>query len=47
MTLPSQLQGLRVVPVKPRIDREFALVAAANKPPSAAVQALMGMLAEK
>jgi hypothetical protein len=36
-----------VVPVKPRIDREFALVAAANKPPSAAVQALMGMLAEK
>jgi DNA-binding transcriptional LysR family regulator len=44
MTLPSQLQGLRVVPVKPRIDREFALVAAANKSPSAAVQALMGML---
>ncbi len=47
MTLPSQLQGLRVVPVKPRIDREFALVAATNKPPSAAVQALMGMLAKK
>ena len=47
MTLPSQLQGLRVVPVKPRIDREFALVAATNKPPSAAVQALIGMLAKK
>ena len=47
MTLPSQLQGLRVVPLKPRIDREFALVVAANKPPSAAVQALMGMLSEQ
>ena len=47
MTLPSQLQGLRVVALNPRIDREFALVVAANKPPSAAVQALLGMLAEK
>lgn len=47
MTLPSQLQGLRVMPLKPRIDREFALVVAANKPPSAAVQALLNMLAEQ
>jgi len=46
MTLPTHLQGLRVVPVKPRIDREFALVVAANKQPSAAVQALLSMLAE-
>ena len=46
MTLPSHRQGLRVVPVHPRIDREFALVAASNKTPSAAVQALLDMLAE-
>lgn len=46
MTLPSQLQGLRVMPLKPRIDREFALVAAPGKPPSSAVQALLAMLAE-
>jgi DNA-binding transcriptional LysR family regulator len=44
MTLPGNRQGLRVVPVLPRIDREFALVVAANKPPSAAVQALLDML---
>lgn len=47
MTLPSQLQGLRVMPLKPRIDREFGLVVAANKPPSAAVQVLLNMLAEQ
>jgi len=47
MTLPSQLQGLRIVPLKPRIDREFALVIAANTTPSAAVQALLNMLAEQ
>lgn len=47
MTLPSHRQGLRVVPVKPRIDREFALVVPANKPPSAAVQALMSLLVGK
>lgn len=46
MTLPSQLQGLRVMPLKPRIDREFALVAAPGKPPSSAVQALLAMLAD-
>ncbi|MHC8328424.1 LysR family transcriptional regulator [Pseudomonas sp. LB1P83] len=45
MTLPSNRQGLRVVPVHPRIDREFAL-AASNKKPSAAVLALLDMLAE-
>ena len=44
MTLPGNRQGLRVVPVLPRIEREFALVVAANKPPSAAVQALLDML---
>lgn len=47
MTLPSHRQGLRVVPVIPRIDREFALAVPANKPPSAAVQALMSLLAGK
>ncbi|MNP81840.1 hypothetical protein D3C76_1803090 [compost metagenome] len=44
MTLPGNRQGLRVVPVLPRIEREFALVVAASKPPSAAVLALMDML---
>jgi DNA-binding transcriptional LysR family regulator len=44
MTLPGNRQGLRVVPVLPRIEREFALVVAASKPPSAAVQALVDML---
>jgi DNA-binding transcriptional LysR family regulator len=46
MTLPTQRQGLRVLPVTPRIDREFALVAASNQTPSAAVQALLDMLAK-
>ncbi|MEX3773417.1 LysR family transcriptional regulator [Pseudomonas sp. MYb118] len=47
MTLPKQLQGLRVMPLKPRIDREFALVVAPGKPPSAAVEALLAMLATR
>ncbi|MEZ1315351.1 LysR family transcriptional regulator [Pseudomonas fluorescens] len=47
MTLPSQLQGLRVMPLKPRVDREFALAIAPGKPPSAAVQALLAMLADR
>lgn len=47
MTLPANRQGLRVVPLTPRIDREFALVVAAHKAPSAAVQALLGMLADQ
>ncbi|MDB5998291.1 MAG: LysR family transcriptional regulator [Pseudomonas sp.] len=46
MTLPANRQGLRVIPVIPRIDREFALVVAPGKKPSAAVQALLNMLAE-
>ncbi|KPH01310.1 LysR family transcriptional regulator [Pseudomonas sp. RIT-PI-q] len=46
MTLPTQRQGLCVLPVSPRIDREFALVAASNKTPSAAVQVLLEMLAK-
>jgi DNA-binding transcriptional LysR family regulator len=46
MTLPANRQGLRVVPVTPRIDREFALVVAPGKAPSSAVQVLLSMLAE-
>lgn len=46
MTLPTQRQGLRVLPMTPRIDRAFALVAASNQTPSAAVQALLDMLAD-
>jgi DNA-binding transcriptional LysR family regulator len=46
MTLPANRQGLRVLPVTPRIDREFALVAAPGKKPSAAVQALLNLCAE-
>jgi DNA-binding transcriptional LysR family regulator len=45
MTLPANRQGLRVVPLTPPIDREFALVIPAHKIPSAAVQALLAMLA--
>jgi DNA-binding transcriptional LysR family regulator len=47
MTLPGNRQGLRVVPVMPRIEREFALVVAPDKAPSAAVLALLGMLADR
>ncbi|RON23179.1 LysR family transcriptional regulator [Pseudomonas brassicacearum] len=46
MTLPANRQGLRVLPVTPRIDREFALVAAPGKKTSAAVQALLNLCAE-
>jgi DNA-binding transcriptional LysR family regulator len=46
MTLPANRQGLRVMPILPRIHREFALVVAADKPPSVAVQALLEILAE-
>ena len=45
-TLPIQRHGMRVVPLKPGINREFALVAAANQPASAGVQTLIGMLGE-
>ena len=47
MTLPANRQGLRVVALTPRIEREFALVVAAHKKPSAAVEALMHMLANQ
>lgn len=47
MTLPANRQGLRIVPLNPRIDREFALVVATHNTPSAAVQALLGMLADQ
>lgn len=46
LTLPTHRQGLRVLPVHPRIEREFALVVAPTREPSAAVQALLNMLAE-
>ena len=45
MTLPANRQGLRVVPLTPRIEREFALVVSTHKAPSPAVEALLGMLA--
>ncbi|MBK5415890.1 hypothetical protein JFV26_16475 [Pseudomonas sp. TH31] len=47
MTLPANRQGLRVVRLAPPIDREFSLVVAARKAPSAAVQTLLGMLADQ
>jgi hypothetical protein len=47
MTLPANRQGLRVVPLTPLIDRELSRVVAAHKAPSAAEQALPGMLADQ
>ncbi|QJI44676.1 LysR family transcriptional regulator [Pseudomonas sp. ADAK2] len=47
MTLPANRQGLRVVPLIPRIVREFALVVAPHRTPSAPVQALLSMLADQ
>ncbi len=47
MTLPANRQGLRIVALTPRIEREFALVVAAHKKPSAAVEALLAMLADQ
>lgn len=44
LTLPANRQGLRVVPLTTPIHREFALVLARGRAPSAAVQALLGML---
>jgi DNA-binding transcriptional LysR family regulator len=47
MTPPANRQGLRVIALLPRIVREFALVVAPHKTPSAPVQALLSMLADQ
>jgi len=46
MTLPAQRQGLRVMPLTVPVHREFALVGSATRTPSAAVNALLQMLAD-
>ncbi|MGZ0717603.1 LysR family transcriptional regulator [Pseudomonas palleroniana] len=45
MTLPAQRQGLRVMPLKAPVQREFCLVGPPNRAPGAAAQALLNMLA--
>ncbi|MBM9487684.1 LysR family transcriptional regulator [Pseudomonas sp. ICBG1301] len=45
MTLPAQRQGLRVMPLKAPVQREFCLVGPPNREPGAAAQALLNMLA--
>ncbi|AZF59745.1 LysR family transcriptional regulator [Pseudomonas sp. R11-23-07] len=45
-TLPTQCQGLRVLPLSVPIHREFALVGSPNRSPSAAADALLAMLAD-
>jgi len=44
LTLPANRQGLRIVPLVTPIHREFALVLAPDRAPSAAVQALLDVL---
>ncbi|MGU9849656.1 LysR family transcriptional regulator [Pseudomonas koreensis] len=46
MTLPAERQGLRVIALQPRIERVFSLVLPAGQTPSAAVQALLDLLAD-
>lgn len=46
MTLPTQRQGLRVMPLAVPVHREFSLVASQTCPPSAAACALLQMLAD-
>lgn len=46
MTLPAERQGLRVITLQPRIERVFSLVLPAGQTPSAAVQALLDLLAD-
>ncbi|MFJ2281999.1 LysR family transcriptional regulator [Pseudomonas sp. NPDC087803] len=46
MTLPAERQGLRVIALLPRIERVFSLVLPAGQTPSAAVQALLDLLAD-
>ncbi|WP_248752502.1 LysR family transcriptional regulator [Pseudomonas sp. MWU15-20650] len=45
MALPAQRKGLRVMPLAVPLHREFALVGAQDRPPSAAVTALLKVLA--
>ncbi|EZP31587.1 LysR family transcriptional regulator [Pseudomonas sp. RIT288] len=45
MTLPAERQGLRVIALQPRIERVFSLVLPAGQTPSAAVQALLDLVA--
>jgi DNA-binding transcriptional LysR family regulator len=47
MALPVERQGLRVMPLTAPWYREFALVGSPNRPPSAAADALLKMLAER
>ena len=46
MALPTQRTGLRVMPLTVPLHREFALVCSPTLPPSAAVCALLKMLAD-
>lgn len=46
MTLPAERQGLRVIALQPRIERVFSLVLPTGQTPSAAVQALLDLVAE-
>ncbi|WP_370003816.1 LysR family transcriptional regulator [Pseudomonas sp. N2-3-1-14] len=46
MALPAQRNGLRVMPLTVPLYREFALVGSPTLPPSAAVGALLKMLAD-
>lgn len=46
MALPAQRTGLRVMPLTVPLHREFALVGSPTLPPSAAVSALLKMLAD-
>lgn len=46
MTLPAQRHGLRIMPLAEPVHREFALVTSRHQPPSAAVNALLQMLAD-
>jgi DNA-binding transcriptional LysR family regulator len=46
MTLPAQRHGLRIMPLAEPVHREFALVTSRHQSPSAAVNALLQMLAD-
>ncbi|MFB3305939.1 LysR family transcriptional regulator [Pseudomonas sp. AMR01] len=46
MALPAQRNGLRVMPLTVPLHREFALVGSPSRAPSAAVNALLKMLAD-
>lgn len=46
MTLPVERRGLRVMPLKVPVHREFALVAAPRRPLSSSASALLQMLAQ-